>query len=84
MWFKLFESRKQILSGHKLLDVLEYFFGRDHYETTLVTGEAFFLIVQELICSTNEIVKLLTIREHTMVQEPIINAHHFFLCHIFH
>ena len=60
--------RKQILSGHKVLDILEYFFGREHYETTLVTGEAFFLIVQELIGSSNDIVKFITLREHSMVQ----------------
>ena len=40
---------------------------RDHYETTLITGEAFFLVVQEFISCPNEIVKEMTLREQTMV-----------------
>ena len=52
---------------HKALDIMEFFFGRDHYETTLVTGEAFFLIVQELICSPSDIVHAVTLREFSMV-----------------
>lgn len=52
---------------HKVLDLLEYFFGRDHYETTLVTGEAFFLLIQELICSPSDIVNAVTLREFSMV-----------------
>jgi hypothetical protein len=62
-----YATRKQIICGHKMLDILEYFFGRDHYETTLVTGEAFFLIVQDLICSPDDIVTEITFREQSMV-----------------
>lgn len=58
-----------------MLDILEYFFGRDHYETTLVTGEAFFLIVQDIIYSPDDVVKDLTFREQTMVCLMLLLSH---------